>query len=83
MSDDLQTLIGTYHSTEDDSFEWRQGPMLRAMVSGTPLLLEDIDGARPDVLARLCGAIEDGRLRVNGHGIFNVHERFRVLATLR
>lgn len=60
---DSKLLIGNYVSTETPGhFEWRPGPLTKAMIDGSWIVFEDIDSASPEITQVLHSVIENGNL---------------------
>lgn len=55
----VDDLIGSYGPKEAGGFEWKDGPMARAMRYGKPLVINEIDQMSPDVRCALHAALDD------------------------
>ncbi|XP_075750975.1 midasin [Rhipicephalus microplus] len=58
---DVHALVGGYVCSEvAGQFVWREGPLARAMRTGSWLLLEDLERATPDVSSLLLAVLQSG-----------------------
>lgn len=57
---EVADLVGGYVQKPDGGFEWVDGPLLRAMSEGKPLLIDEVGIIDPKVLTIVYGAM-DGR----------------------
>ncbi|KZO97025.1 P-loop containing nucleoside triphosphate hydrolase protein [Calocera viscosa TUFC12733] len=82
---DAKSLLGTYVSspTSPGTFDWIDGPLVRAMKLGKWLLLEDIDRAGQDVLSTLLPILESmgPQRRIGAPPFVDVPGRGRVYAS--
>ncbi|KZT60094.1 P-loop containing nucleoside triphosphate hydrolase protein [Calocera cornea HHB12733] len=81
---DAKSLLGTYVSSPatPGTFDWIDGPLVRAMKLGKWIVLEDIDRAGQDVLSTLVPLLESmgPRRRIGAHASVDVPGRGRVYA---
>lgn len=90
IKDSHQRLLETFETTQQPSFAWHDGPVLRAMENGDWLLLENANLCSSSVLDRLNCLLEpDGFLAVNeitevdgSPKILKPHKEFRVFVTI-
>lgn len=57
---EVADLVGGYVMNEEGGFSWVDGPLIRAMVNGAPLLIDEVGIIDPKVLTIAYGAM-DGR----------------------
>ncbi|XP_032235337.2 midasin-like isoform X2 [Nematostella vectensis] len=82
---DGKSLLGTYVCTDTPGeFVWQPGTLLRAVIHGHWVLLEDIDYAPMDVVSLLIPLLESRTLSVPGHGnVVKAVPGFQLFATQR
>jgi midasin len=66
---DAKALLGCYVCGDSaGDFRWQPGPLAQALAAGRWVLLEDVDGAPPDVMAALAPLLEGRPLLAGGGG---------------
>ncbi|XP_023239822.1 midasin-like [Centruroides sculpturatus] len=64
----LQLLLGSHCCTDiPGEFIWKPGPLTQAMISGSWLLLEDIDYAPMDIMSLIIPVLQSKSLMLPGH----------------
>ena len=81
----IQSLLGTYVCTDSPGeFIWQSGSLLRAVVEGHWIILEDIDYAPMDVVSVLIPLLESRTLSIPAHGnTVKAAPGFQLFATQR
>ncbi len=66
----------------DPEFAWKDGIITRCLRNGYALIVEEINGARPGILMKLNGILDDARKVELGNGeTVYAHPNFRLIAT--
>lgn len=69
-------------NADDPEFVWKDGVITRCLRNGYALIVEEINGARPGVLMKLNGILDDARKVELGNGeTVYAHPNFRLIAT--
>lgn len=79
-----EDLIGKYLLV-DGSTKWIDGPLLTAMKSGSWIVLDEINSARPEVLFALHAILDDEKaivLNEKENELVKCHEDFRLFCTM-
>ncbi|KAJ6240735.1 midasin-related [Anaeramoeba flamelloides] len=81
---DCKDLLGAYVCTEvPGEFQWRPGPLTRAVKLGYWVLFEDIDLASPEVLSVLVPVLESRKLFLPGRGeVILAHPDFHLFGEI-
>lgn len=67
---------------DDPEFVWKDGIVTRCLRNGYALIVEEINGARPGILMKLNGILDDARKVELGNGeTVYAHPNFRLVAT--
>ena len=79
---DLSSLIGNYTCSEKiGEFEWKNGPLINAMVTGSWLVFENFQEANAELINSLMGIVRNGCLRAETYGGFVKPELgFKIIA---
>lgn len=88
LNADESDLFGSFapnpakKGADDPEFIWSDGIVTRCVRNGYGLIVEEINGARPGVLMKLNGLLDDARKIELGNGeTVNAHPNFRLIAT--
>lgn len=70
-STDLSSLIGNYTCSENiGEFEWKNGPLMNAMTTGSWLVFENFQEVSPELLNSLLALDKNGGLRTESYAGF-------------